>query len=122
MSENKMNITPTPWVAGGVFPYKGNEGYIFATSSRPEVLVCKTFGSTDENTPPLNQQLANSSAIVLAVNFTYGQQINPEAVPDILAALEGFYNDIENHPSAAAAYHYADLMNAAKAALNKAKL
>jgi hypothetical protein len=101
MSKDKM--TDTPWVAGGSFPYKGNEGYIFATSMRPEILVCKTFGSIDENTPPLGEQMENSKAIVCAVNNTYGQSINPEAVPDMLAALNKcleYFHYQNNHSGA----------------------
>lgn len=85
MSKDKM--TTTPWVAGGSFPYKGNEGYIFATSMRPEILVCKTFGLIDENTPPLGEQMENSKAIVSAVNNTYGVGINPQAVLGLLDSL-----------------------------------
>ena len=86
MEQNKM--TPTPWISGGSFPYKGNEGYIFATSMRPEVLVCKTFGSSDENCPPLDEQLANSAAIVSAINGTYGKGIDPSAVGDLLSSIK----------------------------------
>lgn len=82
-------MTPGPWVAGGSFPYKGNEGYIFSTASRPEVLVCKTFGDIDENSPPLDEQFENSKAITSAINSTYGKNINPESVPDLLEALKG---------------------------------
>jgi hypothetical protein len=49
--------------------------------------VCKTFGSLDENSPPLDQQLANSAAIVSADNGTYGEGISPDAVKDLRNAL-----------------------------------
>ena len=90
-------MTPTPWVAGGSFPYPGNEGYIFATSMRPEILVCKTFGAIDENCPPLDEQLVNSAAIVSAVNATWGAGINPEAVPEIKKCLKELLAQFEHH-------------------------
>lgn len=121
MEQNKM--TPTPWVAGGTYPYKGNEGYILDTS-KPEVLVCKTFGSIDENSPPLGEQAANSKAIVTAVNFTYGASINPEAVPDLLASLNVLierYSDMIISELSADPDDHPDI-HAAKAAIEKAKL
>lgn len=54
---------------------------------RPEILICKTFGSLDENTPPFGEQMENSKAIVSAINNTYGASINPEAVKEMFQAL-----------------------------------
>lgn len=91
MEKNKM--TPAPWVAGGTYPCKGNEGYIFDTS-RPEILVCKTFGSIDENSPSIGEQAANSKAIVTAVNCTYGASINPASVKELYDCLRECVEEI----------------------------
>lgn len=124
MGYNKM--TPAPWVAGGTYPYKGNEGYIFDTS-RPEILVCKTFGSTDENSPSIGEQAANSKAIVTAVNFTYGASINPEAVPELLSSIKEMMRfEPVMREGGAEALQYPDnflkAILATKAAIEKAKL
>jgi hypothetical protein len=125
MIKNKM--TPTPWVAGGSFPYKGNEGYIFATSMRPEILVCKTFGSIDENIAPVLEQIENSKAIVSAVNNTYGAGINPETVPELVEALHLLMSFSEEHPKNKDTWWNrgapsAEALSKAKAAIEKAKL
>ncbi len=116
MEPNKM--TPTPWVAGGTYPNKGNEGYIFDTS-RPEVLICKTFGSIDENSPPIGEQAANSKAIITAVNFTYGASINPEAVPNLLKLLKWMTEETGPNENVVPSF---EVIQAAKAAIEKAKL
>lgn len=110
-------MTPTPWVAGGTHPYKGNEGYVFDTS-RPEILVCKTFGSLDENSPPLDQQLANSAAICSAVNGTYGVGISPDAVKDMRDAIA---NLVDWYRSSNGEGFFA-ILQSAEIALNKSKL
>lgn len=116
MEQNKM--TPAPWVPGGNHPYKGNECYIFDTS-KPEILVCKTFGSIDENSPPIGEQAANSKAIVTAVNFTYGASINPEAVPDLLRTLKWLTEETGPNEDAVPSI---EAIRSAKAAIEKAKL
>lgn len=129
MTEINIGITPTPWVAGGSFPYKGNEGYIFAVTNRPEILVCKTFGSIDENTPPIGEQMENSKAIVSAVNNTYGAGIDPEAVRDLLKELQDLQGRCERarvilqETTSASGGNWGILdTSAAKAAIEKAKL
>lgn len=69
----QSKITPGPWNAGGLKPYKGNEANIFDTSD-PEQLICRAYGSIDDKCPPLEEQLANSYLI--------------SAAPDLLSALE----------------------------------
>ncbi len=44
---------------------------------------------------PYNECKANSAAIVSAVNNTYGKNINPEAVPELLRMLKCFVDVID---------------------------
>lgn len=72
-----------------------------------------------------NQILANASAIVKAVNGTYGAGINPEAVPELktalLFAMEEIKNLIAEKYDAATAEEYIAI-KLGKAAIEMAKL
>ena len=69
MSDNKM--TPFPLE----LKLKGN--FIFADN---DITIVEIFGSN---------KTERWQAIVTAVNSTYGKNINPESVPDLLEALKG---------------------------------
>lgn len=64
---------------------------------------------------------ANSEAIVMAVNSTYGAGINPESVKDIRDTLNAILNIQLNGGDLSDLRHY-DLLQEAKAAIEKAKL
>jgi hypothetical protein len=68
-----------------------------------------------------NEILANTEAIVSAVNGTYGCGINPEAVKDMLFALEIALSHFDNKPG-----HHSPLSvsqaETIRAAINKAKI
>ena len=68
----EMKFTPGPWSAGGTKPYKGNEAWIF-DSSTPEKLICFLGGEIDKPRPSIPESLANAHLIA--------------AAPDLYAAL-----------------------------------
>lgn len=69
------------------------------------------------------QILANAEAIVSAVNNTYGREINPEAVPDLLAALSALVEVAAGRwRSLPSTSHEKNCLSSARAAITLAKL
>ena len=97
----EMKFTPGPWSAGGTKPYKGNEAWIF-DSSTPEKLICFLGGEIGKPQPSISEELANAHLIA--------------AAPDMLAALTALVDcyQCENGFVSDA------IILAAKAAINKA--
>ncbi len=117
------NHTPTPWVADndlGCKAIKGNKGGTHKQAQYTE--IAWTVGLANEE-----KDRANAARIVACVNACAG--INPEAVPDLIAALQHGLgaakkaeqaHDIISHVDAKHGLH--NWTNAARAALAKAKL
>lgn len=110
-------MTPTPWAAVKVC----NGQFEWASIDGPEggeaiADMSKTYlkGSDKWNDP-------DTQAIVLAVNNTFGRNIKPEAVPDLLEALEFI---VKGNLFLKSKNHYAipiEAMDKVKLAIIKAK-
>jgi len=86
MSDNKM--TPTPWEIDG-YNMTAIIHNMQPEANHPawkHVASCDYGYATPDDFVDLN--MANAKAIVSAVNGTYGKNINPEAVADLLDVLE----------------------------------
>jgi hypothetical protein len=78
MSENK--ISQMPWYLDDTYNQDENISLIGADKKQIGNLFQDGCGNGDK-TP------GNAKAIISAVNNTYGSGVNPEAVPDLLTAL-----------------------------------
>jgi hypothetical protein len=79
----KSTTTPTPWEIDEI----EDELHIVRVGGFPES-VCALYSD-----PMDDETKANASAIVSAVNNTYGAGINPEAVPVLLKAFQRLLDD-----------------------------
>ena len=100
----KDKMTPTPWEVRE--PITHMFASIIAAKSLDQVdsYVAAIFKSDDCE--------MNASAIVSAVNNTYGSGINPEAVPELLRALKEVISVSDRKT---------DIYDRAKAAIKKAR-
>jgi len=91
----KAGMTQGEWVALAteVTQYTTNNG-------NPIIAICESLET-------VNTDISNAEAIVTAVNSTYGQNINPEAVPDMVKMLEGVIalSDLWLYPAGVAPEH-----------------
>lgn len=106
----EQKITPTPWI-------------LIKNPHRPTEVTDQTGDNTIlemSSTHLKTTQNYNASAIVFAVNNTYGAGIRPESVPDLLKALnliaKHFFHEGNN------SYESLGLQSIYKAAIEKAKL
>lgn len=103
------NMTPTPWEK----EYDDNGFYVIKADKMPRPYIVATGNESDADG-------FNADAIVSAVNATYGNGINPEAVKDLyealVLALQHF--DDGHHISPKSAKQ----RDAIKAAIDKSKL
>lgn len=73
-------MTPAPWE----MEEEGNHSIHISSSDQSYTHVIATL-----YTEPMSEDTrSNAAAIVSAVNNTYGQQINPESVPNMMKSLE----------------------------------
>lgn len=102
--ENKM--TPTPWTSDGC-----------QVHAKGKYLLAAQSGSS------LEEDKANSIAIVSAVNNTYGKGINPEAVQDLLECLKNIVSVAVDRwrPLPATSYEK-NCLSSARAAIEKATI
>lgn len=85
MEQNKM--TPIPWA-----PFKARSGPnnkvtvsgIFSASNNSFIVL----GNLEDIDPRTVMKDGDVSAVVTAVNSTYGSGINPESIPDLKKCLE----------------------------------
>lgn len=80
----KPNITPTPWM---VDP----KAKLRITSN--ENTVCST--SVGQSGDKLEIEQENAQAIVTAVNCTYGANINPEKIQELIEASEDYVRETD---------------------------
>lgn len=104
----KNEITPTPW-RNAVTHILGNA----------PVTICR-FGDDNKNWE------VDRSAIVSAINNTYGSGINPEAVPGLMDAIvelvSAFDNLVEQGDTTVAKNRINRYVGEAKAAIEKATI
>ena len=106
-----MKMTSPPWKAKfSAFPEIQPKADI--TNESGQLHIAQTYGfDTDENT------FGNAKAIVLAINNTYGQQINPEGVKALYDSCEACLDYLSTkYPSEA------HILHQLKYAIEKAKL
>lgn len=116
MSKDKIELwAPWKWEEmNSIFPGQEPQGTTIMSSGGH--YVCHQF-----NIRPIAQRQELATAIVSAVNNTYGTSINPEGVPNLLAALEGMLEPF-SHIGGVGREAKFKAMQAAKAAIEKAKL
>lgn len=124
MEQNKM--TPTPW------KIRKHKSWSTNVVGKDELNdICEMSGTHSKSI-----QNANASAIVSAINNTYGAGINPEAVPELIKAAiallayeqkEGLFDDYVNNgdgysPTLEVSGTLRIILNAIKSTIEKAKL
>lgn len=107
MSKDKM--TPTPWEIDDA----ADEINIISMKSKHNFAAIATLFCN----PVDDETTANASTIVSAVNNTYGQSINPEAVKEMYDVLKSFVNSYKGVNIGSF-----KILDEAKAAIEKAKL
>jgi|SRR5580693_9375810 hypothetical protein len=117
MSKDKM--TPTPWkveITESKFPVYSVTADIEEGANNT---ICNLFTATMGEK---ESQEFNASAIVSAVNNTYGAAIDPNQVPDLLRAAEMLLK-LSNGLLSGTAYRNPDeTISFAKATIDKARL
>jgi hypothetical protein len=120
MSENKM--TPTPWkiersINNSIVSVAGDFKVATATLYR------SSYKRIHNGTESADVANANASAIVLAVNATYGNGIDPTAVADLYRSLNSLLLHIMVRPEYddEEGSELTDLIEIAQDALAKAK-
>jgi len=107
----KMKMTPTPWK----WDWDDNGfHFIWAEEGMPRPYICAS-GRSD----PADTNEENAAAIVAAVNATYGNGIDPDAVKGLHDALQAYIKDYEQEGGFS---EREAIYNQAKAAIKKAKL
>lgn len=84
----KLNITPGPWATNADISFI--YGDLNRVNGTMEDLICDPPNCEES----YNNWKDNAAAIVTAVNNTYHKGINPEAVPEMLEAIECALSDI----------------------------
>ena len=117
------DMTPTPWRIRKMHKDDPDSDF-FVEADKTNLKAgynIEIMGSEDGPNYTYGQKFADASAIVLAVNNTYGVGVNPEAVADMLHALKIALSHFDNNPG----HHSALSVSQAetiRAAINKAKL
>jgi hypothetical protein len=108
----KNKMTPTPWKIN-----ESNERWVYSETPPADggdiIFVAPNMPRS------ATRFKANASAIVSAINCTYGAGIDPEAVIDLLAALKGMMEPF-SHIGGVGYNDKLKAMEAAKAAIKKA--
>lgn len=88
MNTNKM--TPAPWECSldVVHSLNNDEAGTIWRSSELGAEIGSTLIAVTSKSPGYEEGKSNATAIVTAVNNTYGAGINPKAVADMLEALK----------------------------------
>lgn len=108
MSQNKMS--PAPWKIAATPSQTGGS---LSDANGNKFLRVYSYSNTKEE---------DASAIVSAVNNTYGSGVNPEAVPDLLKALKAMVMTEDLRSNNNKNYIFTPSYHSAKAAIDKAKL
>lgn len=88
IQEIKNNMTSGEWV-------ETHQAHIQADNDKGDFICDCGFVNRGDNLIPAS---ANTRAICLAVNNTFGQNINPETVPYIVNMLEGLSTEPKLYP------------------------
>lgn len=100
----KSTHTPGPWYA-----WPDGKGVSVGVNQSARD-ICRLTYSGRPFDPPEEQRVPNAERIVACVNACAG--INPEAVPELLAALEGLLEEVDAHLD----YHDDEMQEAAETA------